>query len=302
MLDHDIARWVQGRPADPTALWQPLWEWLHEAGGGGVTTIAMAGLDTALWDLSARRAGLSLPAHLGARRDSVPAYGSGINLYDDLDVLLAQARRWVDDGFEAVKIKVGSPDLDRDLSRVAAVREVIGSTRLMIDANQRWDLDTATTALARLEAFDPVWIEEPLRADDLQGYVALSERTGIPIACGENLYTRHRFAEFARSGAVAFLQPNIIRIGGITPLAGVVDACDAHGVEVALHLLPELSGQLALTLPAETAAEIIDGARLDDLDILAAPSPVEIAGGRLRALPHDGIGIHFRTPPLEESA
>ncbi|MCU1404897.1 MAG: racemase [Glaciihabitans sp.] len=293
MLRHDIAAWAIGRETDAVALWGPLWAHLHEAGGGGVTTIAMSGLDTALWDLAARRAGLSLSGLMGERRTAVPAYGSGINLHYDLEALEEQAERWVTQGFDAVKIKVGSPDIARDVARVGAVRAIIGDRRLMLDANQRWDLDQATEAMRHLDRFGPAWIEEPLRADDLRGYRALSDRIGVPIACGENLHTAYRFAEFANSGAVGILQPNLIRIGGITPLQRIAADCAESGVELALHLLPELSGQVALTLPQETAAEIIDGALLDDLAALSHPAPVVVSDGWLRSREHIGIGIEF---------
>ena len=92
MLDHDISAFAVGRDADAEALWEPLWRHLHEAGGGGITTIAMAGLDLALWDLAARRAGLGITDHLGRRHDTAEVYGSGVNLHYPLDELVAQAR------------------------------------------------------------------------------------------------------------------------------------------------------------------------------------------------------------------
>jgi L-alanine-DL-glutamate epimerase-like enolase superfamily enzyme len=297
MLDHDIRSWVLGKPADARTLWLPLWRHLHEAGGGGVTTIALAGLDTALWDLAAQRAGASLTDALGRRRDSVAVYGSGVNLHYSLDELVDQAERWVAAGFDAVKVKVGSPDLARDVERLRAVRQVIGDRALMIDANQRWSLDEAVNAMSALETFAPTWIEEPLRADDLDGYRDLAARVGTPIACGENIYTAYRFGEFARSGAVRILQPNVVRIGGITPLAGVVAAVENAGVTVALHVLPELSGQLALALPSDTSAEVVDGALLDELGVLIGPSPVVVGGGRLTIRGAAGLGIRFRQSP-----
>src|SRR5699024_4842974 len=128
LLAHDIADFARGREADPS-LWQRAWEHLHEAGSGGITTIALAGLDLALWDLAARRAETNVTELLGARHNTLPAYGSGVNLHYPLHELVTQAERWVAAGFDAVKIKVGSPDIARDVERVAAVREVIGPER-----------------------------------------------------------------------------------------------------------------------------------------------------------------------------
>ncbi len=299
LLAHDITAFTVGRDADPEVLWQQAWQHLHEAGGGGITTIALAGLDLALWDAEARAQGLSVSGLLGRRRDSVAAYGSGVNLHYTLDELVAQVHRWVDAGFGAVKIKVGKPELAEDLDRVAAVREVLGADRgLMIDANQRWDLDRAAASVLALQEYAPAWIEEPLRADDLAGHVALAQRIDTPIALGENVHTAYRFAEFLRAGAAQIVQPNIVRVGGITPFLRIAQVAAEHGATLHPHLLPELSGQLALTLPvgtgaAEPMAEDVEDAGFGALGALTDPSPVAIADCRLTELPHAGLGIRF---------
>ena len=133
LIRDDLAPWLTGRTASAD-VWDVAWEHLHEAGGGGVTTIALAGVDLALWDLALRDSGVSLADGLGRHHDSQPAYGSGVNLHYSLDELVAQAARWRDAGYGAVKIKVGKPELAEDIDRVAAVRETIGQTAgLMID-------------------------------------------------------------------------------------------------------------------------------------------------------------------------
>ncbi|WP_448003563.1 mandelate racemase/muconate lactonizing enzyme family protein [Agromyces bauzanensis] len=302
-LDHDIRAFALGRAADAVTLWQPLWEHLHEGGGGGITTIAMAGLDLALWDLAARRAGLGIADLLGRRHETAEVYGSGVNLHYPLDELVAQAGRWVDAGFDAVKVKVGSPDLARDLERIAAVREVIGpDRRLMIDANQRWSLERAERAIGELAAFDLAWIEEPLRADDLAGHVELRRRIDVPVALGENLYTHYRFAEFIDVGAVDLVQPNIVRVGGITPFRAIADLADDRGVALAPHLLLELSAQLALTLPGEHLVESVEDASFEALGALAAPSPVTVHGARVRTTAQPGLGIRFADDRADAAA
>ena len=129
LLDHDIAPFITGLGANPEVVWDQLWKRLHEAGGGGLTTIAMAGVDLALWDLQARRAGTSVTGLLGQRQDSAEVYGSGVNLHYSLEELVAQVERWVAAGHNAVKIKVGKPDIREDAERVAAVRQVLGPYR-----------------------------------------------------------------------------------------------------------------------------------------------------------------------------
>ncbi|WP_405374127.1 MULTISPECIES: mandelate racemase/muconate lactonizing enzyme family protein [unclassified Microbacterium] len=298
LLQHDIRDRAIGASADAAELWPALWRHLHEAGGGGITTIALAGLDLALWDAAARAADTSISGLLGRRRESVTAYGSGINLHYDLDDLLAQARRWVDASFDAVKMKVGSPDLRRDLERVAAVREIIGPDRaLMVDANQRWDLETATTAVEALAASTIAWIEEPLRADDLAGHTELGRRlrssSAVPIALGENLHTRFRFADFVSAGAAQIVQPNIVRVGGITPFLQIAGDARAAGAPLHPHLLPELSAQLAMTTPQDVLVEDIEDAGFGDLGALTTPSPVSIIRGRAVEAAHLGLGLRF---------
>jgi L-alanine-DL-glutamate epimerase-like enolase superfamily enzyme len=295
MLDHDIRDAVLGGPADPEVIWPALWAHLHEAGSGGVTTIAMAGLDLALWDLAGRRSGRSLAQLLGRRRDRVPVYGSGVNLHYDLDELVAQAQRWVAAGYPMVKIKVGGPDLAEDCERVAAVREVIGPDRgLMIDANQRWDLDRATTAMTALQAYEPRWIEEPLRADDLAGHAELRRRISTPVALGENLHTVYRFRDALDLGACDVIQPNVVRVGGVTPFLRIAALAVERGAELHPHLLPEISGQLALTLEQPCLVEDVEDASLTGLGLLADSAPVVIQDGWLSETGVPGLGLRFQ--------
>ncbi|WP_106401393.1 mandelate racemase/muconate lactonizing enzyme family protein [Actinocorallia populi] len=282
LLEHDIRDAVTGLPPHPELVWDRLSAHLGEAGRAGIVPIAMAGVDLALWDL--RCGERPLADVLGARRASVPVYGSGVNLHYPLEELRAQAERWVAAGHTAVKIKVGRPSLAEDVARVAAVREVIGPDRLlMADANQRWDLHRARTALRALEGYDLFWIEEPLPADDLAAHVELRRGTGVPIAVGENVATAHGFRDLLAAGACDVVQPNLVRVGGITPFLRIAELARVFDVPVYPHLLTELSGQLALALHHPAMVERVEDATLTELGLLAAPSPVEITGAELRA-------------------
>ena len=294
LLDHDIRDFVLGGPVDPEVVWPQLWRRLHEAGSGGLTTIAMSGLDLALWDLAGRRAGVALTDLLGRRHEEAVVYGSGVNLHYSREELLAQVQRWLAAGYRAIKIKVGLPDLAEDCARVAAVRDTIGSdVALMIDANQRWDLDQATTAMAALAAYDPAWIEEPLLADDLAGYAELRRRIATPIALGENLHTYYRFREAIDLGACDVIQPNVVRVGGVTPFRRIAALAADRGVTLHPHLLPEISGQLALALDQEAMVEDVEDASFEALGLLAAPSPVVIKDARLSVTGAPGLGLEL---------
>jgi L-alanine-DL-glutamate epimerase-like enolase superfamily enzyme len=297
LIDGELAPAAIGLTAHPATAWDSLWWHLHE-GGLGLTGLALAAVDTALWDLRAREAGRGLVDELGRRRDAVPAYGSGVNLHYTLDELVAQAERWVAAGFGAVKVKVGKPDLDEDVERVAAVRAAIGPRRrLMIDANQRWDVPTARRAIAALARFELHWIEEPLPSDDIAGLAALRRSIDVPVATGENVYTAHQFRDLLAAGAVDVVQPNVARVGGITPLLRIAELARVFDVPVVPHLLPELSAQLACALPLPAPVEDVEDASFAALGLLAGPPPVTIAGGVARVGDHLGHGLRFADAP-----
>jgi L-alanine-DL-glutamate epimerase-like enolase superfamily enzyme len=300
MIEADIAPVAEGGPVSPAAAWDRLWWHLREA-GGGITTLAMAAIDIGLWDLQAKAVGLSLADLLGRQRETVPAYASGVNRHLTLDELKEQVARWISAGHTRVKIKVGLPSLDEDLERVGAVRRILGPGRLlMVDANQLWDLPTARRAARALSAFDIFWLEEPLPAEDVQGYARLRAAIDVPVAAGESLYTEAQFRDILLAGAVDFIQPNVCRVGGITPFLRIARLARLFDVPVMPHLLPDISGQLALCLPLPGMIEDIDQGSFAALGALARPSGVVIAGDSLQAQTQPGHGLVFAGDSLEE--
>ncbi|SFI51567.1 L-alanine-DL-glutamate epimerase [Streptosporangium canum] len=293
LLDNEIREAVIGLEPHPEVVWDRLWRHLREAGGGGLTTIALAGVDLALWDLRCGDAGLV--ETLGRRRDSVPVYGSGVNLHYSPEELVAQAGRWRAAGYPAVKVKVGRDSLREDVARVAAVREVIGpDTLLMVDANQRWDLPRARRAIAALAEYGLHWVEEPLPADDVTGQARLRACVDVPIAVGESAYSIYGFRDLLTAGACDVLQPNVVRVGGITPLLRIAELARAFDVPVYPHLLPEISGQLALALPLPCMTEEVEDASFAALGLIAEPYPVSVEKGELRAGGHRGLGLRWK--------
>ena len=300
MLDADCGRFAEGAPVAPAAAWDRLWWQLREA-GGGVTMLAMAAIDIGLWDLQAKAAGLSLADLIGRQRDRVPVYASGVNRHLTLAELSDQVGRWMAAGHSRVKIKVGLPSLDEDIERVAAVRRIIGPGRpLMVDANQLWDLPTARRAARALSPFDIFWLEEPLPAEDFQAYARLRAAIDIPLAAGESLYTEAQFRDLLLAGAVDFVQPNVCRVGGITPFLRIARLARLFDTPVMPHLLPDISGQLAMCLPLPGMIEDIDEGSFAALGALARPSGVVITGDSLRADTPPGHGLAFATDALEQ--
>jgi len=298
MVDADCGPAVIGLPAVPDAVWDRLWFRLRES-GGGITTLAMAAIDIALWDLRGKAAGLGLPDLLGRQRRQVPVYASGVNRHLTVAELAERTAQQVAAGHTRFKLKVGLPDLADDVARVAAVRQVIGPRRLlMIDANQLWDLPAARRAVRALAPYDIFWLEEPLPAEDFRGYATLRQAIDIPLAAGESLYTEAQFRELLLAGAIDFIQPNVCRVGGITPFLRIARLARQFSIPVMPHLLPDINGQLAMALPLPAFVEDIDEASFAALGALARPSGVVIAGDPLTADPSPGLGFTFATDTM----
>ena len=297
LLQNDIRSFAIGRSADPHVVWPDLWTHLHEAGSGGITTIALAGLDLALWDSwgrSTRRSVTDLAAKtVGIDPKSfVEVYGSGVNRHYSLDELQRQAERWHAAGYSLIKMKVGGRPLRDDIDRVALVRDIMGvQTRIALDANQLWTPDEAIEAVRRLADDATAWIEEPIVSDDLGGAALVRQSVHAPLALGENLHTRYQFLNAIEVGACDIVQPNIVRVGGITPFIDIAMMASERGVSVHPHLLPELSGQLALAMQTQSLVENVEGASFEELGILAETSPVTIDGPRLQRHYRPGLGI-----------
>ncbi len=205
-------------------------------GSFGLAMFGIAAVDTALWDCLGKARGVPCWQLWGGIHESIPAYAMvGWLSYDDDEVqrICAQA---VEQGFRAVKIKVGFPTLAEDIKRVRVVREAIGDdVELMVDANQSL---TTAEAVRRGRAFEDLgcyWWEEPIPADDIDGYAELADALDIPVATGENLYTRADFARFLARDAVDIVQPDLRRGGGPSALLDIGAMANAFRRPYASH-------------------------------------------------------------------
>jgi len=257
-------------------------------GRSGVATQALAAIDIALYDLKARRAGLPLSKLLGSHRDSVRTYNtSGGFLNASLDEVLARASQSIEEGIGGIKIKVGLPDSSEDLRRVRAVREHIGDTPLMVDANQQWDRTTALRMGRRFEELDLVWIEEPLDAYDAEGHADLARALDTPIATGEMLASVAEHERLIEARACDIIQPDAPRVGGITQFLRLMTLADRAGLDLAPHFAMEIHLHLAACYPREPWVEHFDW--LDPL----FEERLETKGGRMIVPDRPGLGITF---------
>ena len=228
-------------PTDRIGLWQRMFKTLYNAnvavGFGGS---ALSAVDTALWDITGKTLGVPIYQLLGGRvRERVAVYATGLYYTDGEfpDRLLDEARGYVDDGFMGMKTKVGGLPMDEDVRRVAALREAIGpSVKLMIDANQAYNATSAIRIGHRLAEYDLAWFEEPVNAQDIEGYLQVKSALPMAIAGGENLRTRYEFAQFLSRRAYDIAQPDVVNVGGITEMRNVAMTANTHGIQVNPHV------------------------------------------------------------------
>ena len=270
----------------------PALQWVGRA---GITTLAHAAIDVALWDLKAKAAQQPLHRLLGGPvRDRVRAYNTDIGwLNIDDAALVAGARRAVEDGFTGIKIKVGS-SVPRDLRRLEAVRRAIGAhVTLAIDGNGRWDLPTCLAFCRAAEPFDIFWFEEPLWYDDVKGHAQLARATRIPLALGEQLYTTDAFAEFFAQQAIAWVQPDVTRMAGLSEVLRVCDTAASFRLPVAPHAgdMSQVHVHLAYAHPAVAVLEYIPWIKH------CFTEPAEVVDGHFRMPVEPGAG----TTPVAEA-
>ncbi len=275
LIEHELKPIVLGTdPAFVRATHQEMLRETEYHGSVGLAMFGIAALDTALWDCLGRARGVPCWQMWGAVHERIPAYAMvGWLNYSDAEVQDICARA-VAQGFRAVKIKVGFPTLEEDAHRIKVVREVIGpDIRLMVDANR--SLRTAE-AIRRGRVFQDLgcyWWEEPLPADDIDGYAALAAALDIPVATGENLYTPYDFARFLARDAVDIIQPALRRGGGPTALLQLGLLAHAFrrpyashgGGPVQLNIMACLPNALYLEtglIPPGSPLKLVDGCAL----------------------------------------
>ncbi len=212
-------RLVGEDPLDTERLWDSLWNSVFpNITMAGLTTVALAPLDIALWDLAGKAAGKPLFRLLGGYRDSIPAYGSGLDLAYSTEELLDEVTDYRDRGFWGVKVKVGRDKLEEDVERLRAVRQAIGPhSPLMVDANQKWSVGEAMSRARAMEEFGLFWLEEPILAENHVGYETLGRSVSTPLAAGEGHFQLEQFLDLFQRGCIKFVQADVCRVGGITP-------------------------------------------------------------------------------------
>ena len=251
--------------------------------------MSLAAIDTALWDLRCKRAGLPLWRLAGGSKVDVPLYSTeGGWLHLSPDALASDAEAMKAKGFTGAKIKIGKPSISEDRARLKAVRDAVGEDFcIMVDANQAFDLAEALRRADMLAGYGVHWFEEPMPADNVGAHAELARRSRVPIAVGESLYSLSQFKDYLQSGAASIIQADVARIGGITPWLKAAHLAEGFSVSICPHFLMELHVSLVCAVPNAPVLEYIP-----QLDAVTT-SRLDIRNGSAHPSNAPGIGINW---------
>jgi mandelate racemase len=285
----DLAAASIGKPIAPLDQFQANRRGLNLIGYAGVSAIAVAGLDMAMWDALAKAAGLPLAVLLGGSLAPVPAYNSNGLWLTDIGTLANEAAELVaEGGFRGLKLRLGRDRLADDLAAIQAVRASVGDDiKLMVDFNQGLSLGDARMRCHALDDLGLYWFEEPIVYDNLAGYAQLARELNTPVQLGENLYGPRDLQAAIAAGACDYVMPDLMRIGGVSGWLRAVPVAAAAGIQVSTHLYPEVSAHL---MRATETAHWLEWQDWAD-PILQAPFPVQ--GGYLQIPDRPGAGIEW---------
>ncbi len=296
LLERTLAPLLIGREAaEVERIWRDLLFATHATSVGAITSLALAAIDTALWDLRCRKAGEPLWRMAGGAKPSVPLYtteGGWLHIETAAlvdDALAAQAQ-----GFAGSKVKIGRPHLSEDRARLSAVREAVGPAyEIMTDANQGFSLPEAVRRAKVLEELGVAWFEEPMHADDVGAHARLAAATSVPVAVGESMYSISQFKDYLAQGACSIVQADVARIGGITPWLKVAHMAEAFNVPICPHFLMELHVSLVCAVPNAPWLEYIP-----QLDLITTEG-LRIENGRATPSDAPGLGVAWDWAAIE---
>jgi L-alanine-DL-glutamate epimerase-like enolase superfamily enzyme len=286
----DLTPLVLGEdPLDHERLATKVYWQLQTIGRRGLVQQAYSAIDLALWDLKGKAANLPLYKLLGGARTAAPCYGSDTAwLWMSPEQILEASQPYLDQGLMGIKVKVGA-DPEADADRLTKIREALGDeVWLGVDANERYDY---ATALAMGHFFEEEigadWFEEPIVCEDVAGHARLASKLEIPIAGGEMLFGLDEFQAYLERDALAVVQPDVTRLGGLTGWLKVAVLAEQHHKPLSPHLLPEIGVHLACGLPGVTSVEFMPW--LFPLYL----KPPRLENGRLVPPPGAGLGLEI---------
>lgn len=300
LIDTTLRDLVVGRDAaDVVGVWDAVYRrQLASHGMGAAAAMALSGIDMALWDLRGKAVGWPLCRLIGGADRPVPAYAGGVALgYQPPGALVDEVGAVLAQGYRAVKLRVGDTPA-ADLARVEAVRAAVpGDVEILTDANCAYSVADVRRVLPELARLGVGWLEEPFPAHDHRSYAAAARYAAVPLAAGENTYTRFEFHRLVEDGVLGILQPDLSKAGGVTEVLRIAALASAWKLPVHPH--SSMTGiNMAATIHLLAA---IDNAGYFEGDVsrgnlfrdeLVSPRPFEVGpDGCVRPLPGPGIGV-----------
>jgi L-alanine-DL-glutamate epimerase-like enolase superfamily enzyme len=304
LIETELAGAIQGRGAtDVQACWAAMVRAIRNEGRPGLSSMAIAAVDVALWDLKAKLLGVPLTVLLGRHHPAVPIYGSGGFISYSDEQLADQLRGWAAQGIPRVKMKMG-PDPERERVRIRVARDAIGDdVQLFVDANGAYRPKEAIDVARMMAEYRVSWFEEPVSSDDLAGLRQVREHTppGMVVAAGEYGYDLSYFERMLATEAVDVLQADITRCGGITDLLRIDGLCRARSRPLSLHCSPALHANVGPSLETLVHMEYFhDHVRIEGLLFDGVPQPRDGALHPNETRP--GLGVEFRWSDAERYA
>lgn len=286
---HDLASGLIGKPASPFDAYEAASRQLNVIGLSGVSVIAAAGIDMALWDALAKESGQPLAEFLGGTLGPVRTYNSNGLWRHEISTLAQEAKDLAaEGGFTAMKLRLGNEHVRDDLAAIAEVRDGVGfDIDLMVDFNQALGMGDAIRRCHELDEQGLYWFEEPITYDNVHGYVELARKVRTPLQMGENYWGPRDFLTFLTAGGVHYAMGDLMRIGGVSGWLRAAAIAGAAGVQFSNHLYPEIAAHLLRVTPSAHWLEWVDWA----VPILA--DPLVPMNGLITAPDRPGIGIEW---------
>jgi L-alanine-DL-glutamate epimerase-like enolase superfamily enzyme len=300
LVETTLRMLVVGEDAcDVQGIWRKIYiKQLASHGLGAGTAMAMSGIDMALWDIRGKATGWPLYRLLGGKSRPVAAYAGGISLgFQPPAELVDEARTHLEAGYKAVKLRLGDNPRD-DLARVAAIRRAFGDELVILtDANIGYSVADARAVMPGLDASGVAWLEEPFPAHDYRSYREAKAFGRVPLAAGENHYTRFEFSRLIDEGIVTILQPDLSKTGGVTEVMKIAAMASAHKLPVhphtsmtGLNMAASIHVLAALDDPGYFEGDVSKNNLFRDTMVSPAPYTVD-TGGNVHPLEGPGLGL-----------
>lgn len=283
----------------PAEAWQKLYGgtgWMGHNGYGGYGMYAIAAIDTALWSMRAKALGIPLCQLLGGYRERVPVYASHLLFLNwNLDELQKDAASLVEQGFRAMKMRMGDKPIDVELERLKTVREAIGKdVDILIDATWSWTVSETIRIGRKIEEYNVYWLEDPLASNDPDQLAQVANALDVPIVAGETYCTKYGFRELIDKRAADIIMVDLQSVGGITQWMKVAVMAEAWNLPVVSHLFHDFSVHLVAAVPNGLIIEYLPW-----VDVIYQTPPV-VKDGYIEIPKIPGLGLELNPEALKK--